>query len=85
MHSVSGSKTLTASQLKKVDAAMKQVKVTNEDICGADKPLLNISVTSASKGTVEYTDSFYACMGGERLYVDNIDGVFGAFRDLAGE
>lgn len=85
MHSVSGSKTLTAAQLKKVDAAMNQVKVTDQDICGADKPMLNISVTSAAKGTVQYTDSFYACMGGERLYVDNIDGVFSAFRDLAGE
>jgi hypothetical protein len=85
LHSVSGSRKLTATELKKVDRAMADVKITHEDICGADKPMLNISVTSASKGTVEYTDSFYACMGGERLYVDNIDGVFGAFRDLAGE
>ena len=85
MHPVSGSRTIAPFELKKIDLAMRDVSITNEDICGADKPMLNISVTSASKGTVEYTDSFYACMGGERTFVDNIDGVFSAFRDVAGK
>jgi len=81
--SVSGSRTLTAREVASIDAAMKDVKLSSGEICGADKPMLNISVTSASKGTKTYTDSFYSCMGGDRTYVDNIDGVFGAFRDLA--
>lgn len=85
MHPVSGTRTLSAADVKKVDRAMAQVKLAERDICGADKPMLNIAVTSTSKGTVQYTDSFYACMGGERTYVDNIDEVFSAFRDVAGE
>lgn len=82
---VRGERTIAPSELADVDAAMRAVKVTTSDICGADKPVYNIRVTSAAKGTVEYTDSFYACLGGDRTYVDNIGGVFGAFRDLAGK
>jgi hypothetical protein len=81
---VSGNKTLTAAQVAKVDAAMDNVAITTETICGADKPLLTITVSSPSQGTKTFKDSFYSC-DGNGPYVDNIDGVFGAFRDIVGE
>lgn len=76
------SRTITTSELAKIDAAMKKVKVTTKDFCGTDKQSLSIEVTSTSQGPKSYFDSFYACSGGGRTYVDNIDGVFGAFRAL---
>lgn len=83
LHLATGSRVITAAELATVDAAMNDVKVATDEICGADKPFLSLDVTSASQGTKEYVDSFYSCMGGGRTYVDGIDGVFGALRDLA--
>jgi hypothetical protein len=85
LHKVSGVRRVTVAELAQIDAAMNEVSISKHDYCGADKPWLDLQVTSASKGTVEYADSFYACMGGERTFVDNIDSVFGAFRDIVGE
>jgi len=81
---VSGNKTLTAAQVAKVDAAMDTVAITTETICGADKPLLTITVSSPSQGTKTFKDSFYSC-DGNGPYVDNIDEVFRAFREIVGE
>ena len=83
LHLATGSRVVTAAELGTVDAAMNDVAIATEEICGADKPMLSIKVTSSSQGTKTYTDSFYSCTGGNRTYVDNIDGVFGALRDLA--
>jgi hypothetical protein len=83
MHMVTGSKVLTAAQLKKVDAAMNAVKVTHGDNCGADKPLLDISVATATHAAKTYTDNFYECRGGGATYVDNIDGVFSTLSALS--
>ncbi len=83
MQTRAGQRALTAAEVKTIDAAMKRVKVSNGEMCGADKPMLEIAVTSASQGTKTYTDSFYSCMEGNRTYVDNIDGVFSAFRAVA--
>jgi hypothetical protein len=81
---VTGQKTLTKTQLKKVHAAMNDVTLAQSEICGADKPLLTITVTSASQGTKTFKDSFYSCQG-KGPFVDNIDGVFGAFHDIVGQ
>ena len=81
LYAIRGSRQLTAAEMASIDAAMNDVAVTSEEICGADKPLLSIEVTSASQGTMKYVDSFYACMGDD-MDVDNIDGVFSAFRAL---
>jgi len=80
---VAGNKTLTAAQMAKVDAAMQSIKISNQDICGADKPFLSLSVTSTSKGTQKFVDDFYSCMNtpGQK-YVTNIDAAFSAFRDI---
>ncbi len=83
LHLSTGSRVITTAELATVDVAMNDVKLATEEICGADKPLLSIDVTSASQGTKTYTDSFYSCMGDGRTYVDDIDGVFGALRELA--
>jgi hypothetical protein len=83
LHLVTGTTTLTTAEMATVNAAMNDVTLSAGDICGADKPMLTIKVTSPSQGTKTYTDSFYSCMGGNRTYVDNIDGVFGALRTAA--
>lgn len=82
---VTGSRPATASDISKLNGAMRTVKVSHDDICGADKPMLEIHVTSRSQGTKTYSDSFYSCMDGDRTYVDNIDEVFGAFRTVTGQ
>jgi hypothetical protein len=79
---VSGRSRLTAAQLASVVGAAKSVSITTQEICGADKPFLEIQVTSPSQGTKTYADSFYSCLGEGRTYVDNIDEVFSAFRAI---
>lgn len=84
MHNKTGSRTLTVAELGQVNDAMNNVVLAQEDICGADKPMLEFTVSSASQGTKTFRDSFYSCMGGSHTYVDNIDGVFSVMRDLSG-
>ncbi len=79
----SGTTTLNAANYASVIDAINEVTVSSSPICGADKPLLTISVTSTSQGTKTYKDSFYSCQG-DGTYVDNIDGVFSAFGDATG-
>lgn len=75
-----GATTLTVAELAAVDTAMNGVTIATEDMCGADKPLYQITVTSPA-GDKTYTDSFYRCQGGGRTYVDGINAVFSALRD----
>jgi hypothetical protein len=78
----SGTTMLTTKQLAFVSAAMGNVTLSASTICGNDKPLLSITVTSPSQGVQTFKDSFYACKGGSAPYVDNISDVFDAFRDV---
>ncbi len=82
LHTTSGTTALSAADMKKVNAAMNAVAISKGDICGADKPYLSLKVTSPA-GDKTYNDSFYSCQGGNKVYVDNIDAVFGALRDAA--
>jgi hypothetical protein len=82
LHLKTGSTTITAAELATVNQAMNAVTIATEDMCGADKPLYQIKVTTPA-GEKTYTDSFYRCQGGSRTYVDGIDGVFGALRAAA--
>lgn len=77
-----GSATITTAELTAVNQAMNVVAVATDDACGADKPLMQIKVTTPA-GETTYTDSFYRCDGGTRIYVDNIGGVFSALRAAA--
>jgi hypothetical protein len=80
-HFVDGQRTLTEAELAGVVAALMNLTPAAHLSCGADKPTLTITVTSASAGEREYVDSFYAClMHGN--YVDHIDPVFTALRNL---
>lgn len=80
-HMETGSRTLTAAEIKKIDAAMDGVSIAKEKICGADKPMLNVAVTTPA-GKKTYTDAFYSCLGGNRTFVNGIDEVFSAMRDI---
>jgi hypothetical protein len=78
-----GGRTLTSGELATVDAAMKNLTPPKDPkLCGADKGVYTVTVTSP-RGDATFYDSFYACNGGGKTYVDNIDGVFEAFRMLA--
>lgn len=78
-----GGRTLTAGELATVDAAMKKLTPPKDPMaCGADKGVYTVTVTSP-RGDATFYDSFYVCQGGGKVYVDNIDGVFEAFRLLA--
>jgi hypothetical protein len=79
LHLKTGTTTLTATELARVEAAMNGLKVSTQETCGADKPYLTVAVTTP-EGSKTYTDSFYKCQGGSRTYVDGIDAVFGALR-----
>ncbi len=78
-----GTKVLSATELASIVSAAKAVKVSTSDICGADKPVLTMTVTAPSTGTKTYKDSFYAC-NGNGTYVDGIDEVNSAFYAAAG-
>jgi hypothetical protein len=82
-HPAVKTKTLTSEQVKKLNESLAEVKRSTLDICGADKPFLELSVASPSQGLQTFTDSFYACMGGDRVYVDNIDELFQTLEDLS--
>jgi hypothetical protein len=77
MHMKSGVSALLADQVVKINDAANSVTVSNASICGTDKGLLTISVSTATS-TKTYTDSFYSCRGGSGTYVNDIDGVFRA-------
>jgi hypothetical protein len=77
----SGQRTLTDAEYAEIDTAMKHVTIVTGTSCGADKPMMTLTVVTP-QGSHEYTDSFYECMGGGKTYVDNIDAVFGAFGSL---
>jgi hypothetical protein len=81
---VYGSKTLSDLEMSTLDAAMQNVAISQREYCGADKPFLTIKVTSALQGAKRYVDSYYKCSGasGDGPFVDNIDGVFSAFRNI---
>ncbi len=75
-----GQRTLTDPELASLTAAFGKVTVATRVICGADKPVLTLTVTTPAAET-EYLDSFYSCQK-KGIYVDNIDAVFAAFRLL---
>ena len=76
-----GIRSLTEAEFATVDAAMLGLSLYEGDMCGADKGMLVVEVTTPD-GTFEYYDNFYACMDDGRVFVDNIDAVFSAFREL---
>jgi hypothetical protein len=80
---VQGSRTLATAELASVDTAMKAVTLAKDGTaCGADKGVYTVSVKTPAGETIYY-DSFYACQGGGKIYVDNIDAPFQALRQLA--
>lgn len=76
-------RTLTTTELASLATAMRQVVVSGAtNTCGADKPLLTVTVVTPKYGQ-EYTDSIYQCQGQGKIYVDGIDGAFSAVSALA--
>jgi len=80
---VKGQRALTPTELASLATAMRQVVVSGAtNTCGADKPLLTVTVVTPKYGQ-EYTDSIYQCQGQGKIYVDGIDGAFSTMSALA--
>jgi hypothetical protein len=79
--SVTGTRTISHSELGTFERAAAEVKTSTSTICGADKPFKTIDVVSRS-GSTTLTDAFYSC-NGPGNYVDNIEAVLSAFETLA--
>jgi hypothetical protein len=78
-----GSRTLSAAELDTAKSAARMVRVSGQNICGADKPTLHMSVASAS-GTIVYGDDFYSCLKLEAHYVESasLDNLHTVLRPL---
>lgn len=71
---VSGARTLDRDDHDRVVEVLRAIVVSSEEICGADKPVLTITVKTEGAEQL-YTDSFYSCRGDAAPYVDGIDGA----------
>jgi hypothetical protein len=76
-----GTSAVAASDAAALQAVLAAVKVATPSACGADKPLLTVTITTAG-GTREYTDDFYACQGNGKVYVSDIDPLFAKLAEL---
>jgi hypothetical protein len=78
-----GSRTLSAAELDTARSAARMVRVSGQNICGADKPTLHMSVASAS-GSIIYGDDFYSCTKQDVAYVESasLDNLHAVLRPL---
>jgi hypothetical protein len=76
----SGTRTITNAELGRLERAARQSKISSANICGADKPLVSVTVQDPS-GSKTYLDDFYSCQK-NGTYLENIDVVMTALRQL---
>jgi hypothetical protein len=76
-------RTLSTAEYAMVDAAMAKLSISNSTNCGADKGDSTVEVENSDGTRTKYWDSFYACAGMGRKYVDMIDQLMGTLRTLA--
>jgi hypothetical protein len=84
LRQVERSRTLTAAEMSELDPALQRLEVVDEDSCGADKPEISLTVTTASS-TREYRDSFYSCLDDPRPTIASsaLDDVLHRLNELA--
>lgn len=73
-------RTLTDQEFTDLVAALKVARVASPTTCGADKSVVQLTVSTGTQ-SVTYTDSFYGCQG-QGPYADGLDGVLAAFIKL---
>jgi hypothetical protein len=80
----SGSRALTDGEWTSLQPALQALVVDDGKTCGADKPTLTLTVTTAS-GDLEYGDGFYGCEIHDKPLIasDGLSGALQAFHDLA--
>jgi hypothetical protein len=76
-------RTLSTAEYAMVDAAIAKLSISSSTNCGADKGEMTVEVENTDGTRTKYWDSFYACMGMGRKYVDMIDQLMGTLRTLA--
>jgi hypothetical protein len=76
-------RTLTTAEYAMVDAAMAKLTISSNTGCGADKGDMTVEVETTDGTKTMYWDSFYACRGTGRKFVDMIDGVMSTLRTLS--
>lgn len=79
----SGSRVLPANELDAALTAARMVHVSGQNICGADKPTVHMTVTS-SAGDMVYGDDFYSCTKLDDAYVvsQELDNLAAHLRSL---
>ena len=79
----SGSRVLPVNELDAALTAARMVHVSNQNICGADKPTVHMTVTS-SAGDMVYGDDFYSCTKQDDAYVvsQELDNLAAHLRSL---
>ncbi len=84
LRKVARQRALTAAEMTELEPALQELKVVDEMTCGADKPELTLTVTTAA-GTREYRDSFYSCLDDPRPTIASsaLDALVGRFTALA--
>ena len=79
------SHTMTRAEFDALLPKLQALRVVSVDTCGADKPVVTVTVTTPS-GTSEYADSFYSCPNDNdtRPTIDTaaLDAAIGAFGKL---
>jgi len=65
-----GSRPLSSSELATARSSGRAVHVSGQDLCGADKPSMFMTVTSPA-GSIVYGDDFYACAKTYDHYVNS--------------
>lgn len=78
---VTGSRTITAAERRKLENELGKVELSSQTIRGADKPYMTLTVTTPQK-TTKYMDDFYSCHG-SGPFVENIEAAFTALRELS--
>lgn len=80
----SGSRILDGATLDAVLAALRAIRITGGDGCGADKAGIELTLVSSSDRQT-YGDDFYGCFITDKPVVDSqaLDGLVGVLRELA--
>jgi hypothetical protein len=78
-----GQRTLQASDMKTLQAALSQLRFSDRNTCGTDKPEYRLQIDSDA-GVMMYKDSFWACRPeANTRFVTSIDTVFDELRKLS--
>ena len=69
-----GTSFLTPGEIEGVHQKLNAMSRSSRTECGADAPTLRLTLTTATQ-TIEYLDSFYACVAQQEVVVEGMEPV----------